>query len=35
MCDYGLDFVASRPAKVGDKPVTTKFKNSHPGPMNH
>jgi hypothetical protein len=28
MCDYGLDFVASRPAKVGDKLVTTKFKNS-------
>jgi len=28
MCDYSLDFVASRPAKVGDKLVTTKFKNS-------
>ena len=25
MCDYSLDFVASRPAKVGDKPITTKF----------
>ena len=31
MCDYGLDFVASRPAKVGDKLVTTKFKNSLTG----
>ena len=28
MCDYSLDFVASRPAKVGEKLVTTKFKNS-------
>jgi hypothetical protein len=28
MCDYSLDFVASRPAKVGDKLVTTKFQNS-------
>src|SRR5579864_5624397 len=28
MCDYSLDFVASRPAKVGDKLMTTKFKNS-------
>ena len=28
MCDYSLDFVASRPAKVGDKLVTTKFTNS-------
>jgi hypothetical protein len=28
MCDYSLDFVASRPAKIGDKLVTTKFKNS-------
>lgn len=27
MCDYSLDFVASRPAKVGDKLVTTRFKN--------
>ena len=35
MCDYSLDFVASRPAKVGDKLVTTKFKNYHPGPMDH
>jgi hypothetical protein len=28
MCDYSLDPVASRPAKVGDELVTTKFKNS-------
>jgi hypothetical protein len=28
MCDYSPDFVASRPAKIGDKLVTTKFKNS-------
>jgi hypothetical protein len=28
MCDYSLHFVASRPAKVGDKLVTTKFDNS-------
>jgi hypothetical protein len=28
MCDYSLDFVASRPAKVGDKLVTTRYKNS-------
>jgi hypothetical protein len=28
MCDYSLDFVDSRPAKVGDKLVTTKFANS-------
>jgi hypothetical protein len=28
MCDYSLDFVASRPAKVGDKLVSTKFNNS-------
>src|SRR6266568_5889837 len=28
MCDYSLDLVASRPAKVGDELVTTKFKNS-------
>jgi hypothetical protein len=25
MCDYSLDFVASRPAKIGDQLVTTKF----------
>jgi hypothetical protein len=31
MCDYSLDFVASRPAKIGDKLVTTKFKNSLTG----
>ena len=30
MCDYSLHLVASRPAKVGDKLVTTKFnKLSH------
>src|SRR3974377_2484646 len=28
MCDYSLVLRASRPAKVGDKLVTTKFKNS-------
>ena len=28
MCDYSLDLVASRLAKVGDELVTTKFKNS-------
>jgi hypothetical protein len=28
MCDYSLDLVASRPAKVGDKLVTTKFQYS-------
>jgi len=28
MCDYSLDFVASRPAKVGDKLVSTSFDNS-------
>jgi len=28
MCDYSLEYVASRPAKVGDKLVTTKFPNS-------
>ena len=28
MCDYSPDLVASRPAKVGDKLVTTKFENS-------
>ena len=31
MCDYSLHLVASRPAKVGDKLVTTKFKNSLTG----
>jgi hypothetical protein len=25
MCDYSLDFVASRPARVGDKLVSTRF----------
>ena len=28
MCDYSLHNVASRPAKVGDELVTTKFSNS-------
>ena len=28
MCDYSLDFVASRPAKVGDRLVSTRFPNS-------
>jgi hypothetical protein len=28
MCDYSLHLVASRPAKVGDKLVTTRFPNS-------
>ena len=28
MCDYSLDLVASRPAKVGDELVTTEFENS-------
>ena len=31
MCDYSLEYVASRPAKVGDKPVSTKFANSITG----
>ena len=28
MCDYSLHHVANRPAKVGDKLVTTKFRES-------
>jgi hypothetical protein len=28
MCDYSLHGVASRPAKVGDKLITTEFKNT-------
>ena len=28
VCDYSLDLVASRPANVGDKLVTTKFQYS-------
>jgi hypothetical protein len=28
MCDYSLQFVTSRPAKVGDKLVTTNFPNT-------
>jgi len=28
MCDYSLHHVASRPAKVGDELVSTKFQNS-------
>jgi hypothetical protein len=31
MCDYSLQFVASRPAMVGDKLVSTKFSNSLTG----
>src|SRR6516165_320957 len=28
MCDYSLDFVASRPAKIDDRLVITKFRHS-------
>jgi len=28
MCDYSLHFVASRPARVGDKLISTRFRNS-------
>jgi hypothetical protein len=28
MCDYSLEHLASRPAKVGDKLVSTSFRNS-------
>jgi hypothetical protein len=28
MCDYSLNFVASRPAKVGERLVSTQFRNS-------
>jgi hypothetical protein len=28
MCDYSLEHVASRPARVGDKLVSTSFRNS-------
>jgi len=28
MCDYSLEHVASRPAKVGDRLVTTQFKHT-------
>jgi hypothetical protein len=28
MCDYSLDHVANRPARVGDKLVTTRFRES-------
>jgi hypothetical protein len=31
MCDYSLHHVASRPAKVGDKLVSTKFINTPTG----
>jgi hypothetical protein len=31
MCDYSLHHVASRPATVGDKLVTTKFVNTPTG----
>src|ERR1700685_1527092 len=30
MCDYSLQHLASRPAKVGDRLVSTKFANSIP-----
>ena len=29
MCDYSLNLVASRAAKVGDELVTTKFQQLH------
>jgi hypothetical protein len=29
MCDYSLHLVASRPAQVGDKLVTTRFRASY------
>jgi hypothetical protein len=28
MCDYSLNYVASRPAKVGDRLISTRFRNS-------
>ena len=28
MCDFSLEFVASRPARVGDKLISTRFDNS-------
>ena len=28
MCDYNLYLIASRPARVGDKLVSTRFRNS-------
>jgi len=28
MCDFSLEFVTSRPARVGDKLVSTRFDNS-------
>jgi hypothetical protein len=31
MCDYSLEAIASRPAKVGDRLVTSKFPNSITG----
>jgi hypothetical protein len=31
MCDYSLEHLVSRPAKVGDKLVTTQFKHSLTG----
>jgi hypothetical protein len=31
MCDYSLQFIASRPAAVGDKLVSTKFVNAITG----
>ena len=29
MCDYSLHYIANRPAKVGDKLVTTRFRESY------
>ena len=31
MCDYSLEHLASRPARVGDTLVTTKFRHSLTG----
>ena len=31
MCDYSLEHLASRPAKVGDKLITTSFKHCFTG----
>jgi hypothetical protein len=28
MCDYSLHYVANRPAKVGDKLITTRFRET-------
>jgi hypothetical protein len=31
MCDYSLEYLASRPAKVGDKLITTRFGHAFTG----